>query len=145
MIRPLNESEVFKKLHRQIIKQENGCWEWTGTRLPVGYGLFRVLGEQLAHRVSFILKHRMPIGDFFICHKCDNPPCVNPDHLFIGTNKSNMQDAKKKNRTRNGNTLKTVCIRGHELNEENTYFAPSGARHCRVCSKLWMRKRRSAE
>lgn len=79
------------------------CWIWTGyTRKyrKQHYGQFRISGGmQLAHRVSFeIFKGPIPDG-MFVCHSCDNPSCVNPEHLFIGSHKDNMKDMATKGRT----------------------------------------------
>jgi hypothetical protein len=79
---------------------ETGCWEWKAYKLPRGYGLFRMSTQRriLAHRAIWELKKgKIPEG-LCICHKCDNPGCVNPDHLFIGTHKDNSVDMKNKGR-----------------------------------------------
>lgn len=79
----------------------SGCWEWTAYRNPKGYGRFQTgtaEGPRFAHRLSFeAAKGRIPAGKM-VLHKCDNPRCVNPDHLWLGDNKANMADCKKKGR-----------------------------------------------
>lgn len=70
------------------------CWEWQAYRNEAGYGK---CGTDYAHRVSWKL-FRGDIGKFHVCHKCDNPSCVNPNHLFLGTRFDNMQDSIRKGR-----------------------------------------------
>lgn len=75
------------------------CWEWLGTKNPNGYGSFSSrYFSGLAHRASWeIFVGPIPDG-LFICHKCDNKSCVNPEHLFLGTQYDNMQDKAQKDR-----------------------------------------------
>ena len=78
----------------------HGCWEWTGSRHPKGYGqINRGDGRpEKAHRISW-MKFRGPIpAGLHVLHRCDNPACVNPDHLFLGTNGDNMHDKQVKGR-----------------------------------------------
>jgi len=83
---------------------ENECWEWKGHRDSNGYG--RVGGDKrayFAHRVSAAIHYRFDLeSKKVIMHTCDNPPCVNPWHLRIGTHRDNWQDAKKKGRLTRG-------------------------------------------
>lgn len=76
----------------------NGCWEWVG-KIKVGkeggYGIFR---DMRAHRYSWELFNGLIPDKLIICHKCDNRKCVNPDHLFLGTQFDNMKDMTKKGR-----------------------------------------------
>ena len=78
-----------------------GCWEWTGNRSYQNYGRLLIVGtmrKAFAHRVSWEIHHG-PIPDgMFVCHRCDNPPCVRPDHLFLGTHQDNMDDRTAKGR-----------------------------------------------
>lgn len=81
-----------------VRKQEDGCWVWVRAK-PGKYGRARSMA---AHRYSWTI-HRGPIpAGLFVCHHCDNPPCVNPAHLFLGTANDNVQDAKSKGRTVRG-------------------------------------------
>lgn len=90
------ESKFVSQIQRGSVTQ---CWEWTGTKDAQGYGHCAALGgETLAHRAAFKLRTGITPGKLFVCHKCDNPPCCNPDHLFIGTAGDNIRDSIRKGR-----------------------------------------------
>ena len=87
------------------VQKGDGCWEWTGTRNWAGYGIFwNGDGQQVrAHRVSWELANGpMPDLALNVCHKCDNPPCVRPDHLYLGDQKANIGDAVTRGRMPRG-------------------------------------------
>lgn len=81
-------------------KPQNGCWVWMGSLLNTGYGQLRIGGKQLtAHRVSWTIHHGPIPEGMCVLHRCDHPPCVRPDHLFLGTIADNNADKKAKGRS----------------------------------------------
>lgn len=90
-------------------KSENGCWNWKLSKNIGGYGVINAFGEQTAHRVSWIIHNgKIPDG-LCVLHKCDNPPCCNPAHLFLGTNQDNMTDKALKKRCNTPKGEKSGC------------------------------------
>jgi hypothetical protein len=87
------------RFEKHFTKDGNNCWIWKSYKTPYGYGQFEYKCKtHKSHRFSWLLyKGEIPKG-MLICHKCDNPPCVNPDHLWLGTPKENMQDMSSKKR-----------------------------------------------
>lgn len=77
---------------------ESGCWLWTGRTNPRGYGQIAVPNSRYAHRVAYEAYKGSFDKNLFVCHKCDTPSCINPDHLFLGTHSDNMKDAIRKGR-----------------------------------------------
>jgi len=91
----------YKQLFLNNVNKTDSCWIWKGKIKSNGYGIFSIKKkENYAHRLSYLIhKGEIPSGKF-ICHSCDNPPCVNPDHLWLGDALSNNQDRIKKGRIR---------------------------------------------
>lgn len=95
---------LLERFWRYVRKTE-GCWEWTGGRFQssLGYGQFRVGKRKVrAHRFAWQITNGSIPNGMRICHKCDNPTCCNPTHLFMGTDADNIADRGRKGRTKNG-------------------------------------------
>jgi hypothetical protein len=150
MARPRKTLEEF--FWSRVIKTD-GCWLWTGRIAHWGYGdiqLHAGARHLLAHRASWIIHHGSIPNKMFVCHTCDNPPCVRPDHLFLGSHTDNMRDAAAKGRMKHGGILSrarmlivTHCANGHPWDEKNTYLHKGIHRICRECRNLAMRRNRS--
>ena len=103
---PTYEEKVKAKLLKAYFVNDKGCWEWTGTKVG-GYGRLGWKGKSdYAHRVAWRVFKGPIVDDLCVCHKCDNPSCVNPDHLWLGTHQQNMIDRENKNRTAKGKRIK---------------------------------------
>lgn len=123
-------------------QRSEGCWFWLGPLYPKGYGSFWYQGRNVgAHRAAYeLFVGPVPPG-LSVCHRCDVPCCVNPEHLFLGTARDNLLDASAKGRL--PAQQKTHCCRGHQFTPENTYIEPKrGNRKCRTCVKEYWRSRR---
>lgn len=131
----------------QKIEKTKTCWFWKGALNSKGYGSFAVERKsKLAHRYSYELhKGEIPKG-MLICHSCDIPKCVNPDHLWAGTASDNAKDMFNKNRNGYTNRKRTHCRNGHLFTEKTTYIneRKDGRidKICRICKNERDKQRR---
>jgi len=135
----------YKRFMSKVIKT-NDCWLWNAGKNYKDYGNFSVTingcsKTYRAHRFIYeYFNGTIPEG-MLVCHTCDTPRCVNPNHLWLGTVSDNTVDSV--NKKRHGMTKKTHCPRGHEYTLDNTYTRAnraSRARECRKCRKIKSQK-----
>ncbi len=111
------------------------CWNWLANKYPNGYGQFQLEGKpRSAHRLSYELAYGPIPKGLVVRHKCDNPGCVRPEHLELGTQADNVQDSVR--RSRNANSIKTECKHNHPFDSDNTYITSEGKRQCKACRKI---------
>src|SRR3990167_6559441 len=93
--------EIERYFWSRVEKSES-CWRWTGIKTKMGYGYLYIRGEKSmrAHRVSYQIHYGEFDSNLLVCHHCDTPYCVRPDHLFLGTCRDNLDDMRRKGRMR---------------------------------------------
>jgi len=143
----ISDKDLLRFISKVKFFAPGECWEWGASCTSNGYGQFRISpgndGMYLAHRFSFeITKGTIPNG-MHICHSCDNRKCINPDHLWLGTQSDNQKEASIKKRF--FNQRKDACPNGHKYDEQNTRITKGNWRSCRKCDMLRMRKKREEE
>lgn len=100
----MSRAPAVQRFHSRYLIQPNGCWEWQAGKDSKGYGVITVDNKMVkAHRLSWMLHNgQIPKHDSYhgvmVCHHCDNPGCVNPEHLFLGLAVNNHDDMMKKGR-----------------------------------------------
>lgn len=101
----------------------NGCWLWTGRQDRDGYGRWNFDGKEMfAHRFAYDIYYKDLDPKLVIMHSCDNPPCVNPEHLSQGTQKDNMQDAAKKGRKPSGSKNPNSKLNEYQVEKIRQFY-----------------------
>lgn len=108
----------WAKVNKESGQGPNGdCWEWKGSKLPTGYGMLSIKRiTYRAHRMMWFIAYGEIPADLHVLHSCDNPSCVNPEHLWVGTAKDNARDREEKGRgnqvsgDRNGARARPECL-----------------------------------
>ena len=136
--------QILRKIMRRVRILENGCWEWTGSKNRKGYGQTNVCGEKwTVTRLMLTIHVRRLESQELACHKCDWPPCCNPDHLYIGDKHINAID--KVQAGTNHYNRKTHCPKGHSYAEHGYIHAGRGGatqwRSCKLCQRISQRLR----
>ena len=103
----MRRSPTIQERFDNKVRRTHGCWHWIGAKTKAGYGTLTFSGLKrtttTAHRISWELAHERHVpDDNYVLHKCDNPGCVNPKHLFLGTHQDNMDDMQRKGRQSKG-------------------------------------------
>ncbi len=132
-----NAPDLLAELREKAIKIDpvTGCWNWTRCIGAGGYGELRRNGQHYyAHRLMAHLVLGFDLNSpLYVCHRCDNRKCVNPEHFFFGTCGDNIRDYVAKGRYRNQNTDLTHCPQGHPYSGDNLYVTKQGFRQCVTC------------
>ena len=140
---PEKYHNIDELLERNSIPEPNtGCWLWlrgsAGGQYKYAVWGWRGRRRQVSHLALASRGIKLP-RHADVCHSCDNPICVNPEHLFVGTRRQNMKDAQAKGRLV-GYGKREVCKQGHPLLGNNVRVDPkSGKRKCIICSRRWGR------
>jgi HNH endonuclease len=136
---------VTERLFALSIPEPNsGCWLWLAAVAPNGYGKICITANRAkqsigAHRVSYETFNGAIPPNLLVLHRCDNRACINPDHLFVGTQKDNVDDMNKKGR--HPHPFKASCKNGHPFIEETSNLRGVGnARRCLICARLSYKK-----
>ena len=138
---PTEEKYRIRFWKKVAVGAEDECWLWTAAASSTGYGQMKYWKKICgAHRLAYLFSIGPIPEGLVVMHSCDNPACVNPAHLSVGTHKDNIEDRDRKGRWSNQNVNKIECKRGHPLVGYNVKWMPDNSRTCRICHNASQRK-----
>ena len=124
---PIHEETYVKRFHNSYtITPSTGCWVWSRPLRHDGYANTNFRGINGGHRVSYYIHNKHDPGDMLVCHTCDNPACVNPNHLFLGTPQDNTNDMilKGRKKTHPGMTNSAARLTNEQVIEIRSKYIP---------------------
>ena len=112
--------QKFIDRFEEKIAKSDGCWEWAASLAGKGYGQMKLpkqRKQEYSHRLAYMI-YKGPIPDgIYVCHKCDNPKCCNPDHLFLGSSQDNHDDMANKDRSTHGERNPSVKLSEEQVRQ----------------------------
>jgi hypothetical protein len=138
-------TKLINHIFSRTIITKSGCREWQGYKLKSGYGRIWFNGKpELLHRVIYTINKGIIPDKMYVCHHCDNPSCVNPEHLFIGTQKDNMKDCRNKGRTTKGFQNSSTIVT-HEKRIELLQMILKGFKYKIIANKYGISRTRVSQ
>lgn len=129
--------ESFEERFWRSVDKTGDCWLWLRSKDRKGYGYCLYQGRvRKAHRVAWAIAHgELPPSDIYACHRCDNPSCVRPSHIFLGTTADNMADMVKKGRAATGERHGCSKLKASDVVEIRTLLS-AGVTHRDIARKF---------